>query len=253
MNVITIMNYQDIDSNNIKMCKLFIKQLLRHNPDCNLFILYESDISKEITDYGSKFSNVRFMQRPGSPDSWSGHHNIRFKLYNLTSIKEQFIFLDCDIFCLGDLSYLWERRNDQPFIGINHQQIPGHTTQIGFQFLNSGVQVVGDPDWYQYENFRDTFKKCHGNMQCPGWDQAHIYRYCVMNDYDYTHPDISYGWNSCAKYGNIIKCGDDWQCIYNGPADKRGLKTYQVYLNHYWWNFKPWELNCPIFNESVEI
>jgi len=241
------MNYNIFDVNTTKMCKIFIKQVVYHNPDCNLFILYENEVSTNIVEYASKFPNVRFIKRKSNDNSWSDHHNIRFKLYNLTSIREQFIFLDCDIFCLGDLGYLWKHRNDQPFIGVNHQLIPGHTDHIGFKFLNSGVQVVGDPDWYQLDKFKEIFTKRGGNMQCPGWDQAHIFRYCESIGYDYTHPGVGYGWNSCAKYGKMQKEAGEWICEYNGPAYPGEDKTYNVYLNHYWWNFKPWNLNCKLW------
>ena len=92
-------------------------------------------------------------------------------------------------------------------------------------------------------------KSRKGNMSCPGWDQAHIFRYCESISYDYTHPDVGYGWNSCAKYGKMQKDGDTWKCKYTGPAYPNEDKTYDVHLNHYWWNFKPWQIDCPLFKE----
>lgn len=249
MNIITIMNYNSIDSNNTKMCKIFISQIVKHNPECNLYILYETNLAPEIVSHADRFNNVTLLKRPGSSDCWSNHHNLRYKLFNLTHFKEPFIFLDCDIFCLSSLDHLWSRKDDQPFIGVNHQNIPGHTSHIGFKFLNSGVQVVGDPEWYKYNNFRVLSKSRNGNMSCPGWDQAHIFRYCESIGYDYTHPEVGYGWNSCAKYGKIQKTGDNWTCKYTGPSYPGEDKTYDVHLNHYWWNFKPWQIDCPIFAE----
>ena len=247
MNIVTIMNYND-DPNFVKMCKIFIKLVKKYNPACNLVILYEHSIPVPITEYAKTFKGVSFVQRKSAKDSWSNHHNIRFKLYNLTKIKEPFIFLDSDIFCLSSLDHLWDKRNGQPFIGINHQHIPGHTDAVNFKFLNSGVQIVGDPDWYQYDNFRATYKSHNGKLNCPGWDQAHIFRYCESINYDYKHNDIGYGWNSCAEYGKILNNNNEWYCIYDGPKEDVIPKQYQVYLNHYWWDYKPWKIDCPVFN-----
>jgi hypothetical protein len=254
MNVVTIMNYDDSKIEYIKMCKIFITQLIKHNPDCKLRILYNHTISQHIKDHASKFKQVRLVDMPGaSPsESWSQHHNIKFKLFNLTRIDDPFIFLDSDIFCISSLDHLWRLRNQQPFIGVNHQYIPEHPATTQKKFLNSGVQIVGDPEWYKFNNFRETHRRHGGRLQCSGWDQAHIFTYCNDIGYNYTHPDVGYGWNSCAGFCHTEitdKEKGDFKCTYNGPDDN-GLKIsgYPVYLNHYWWNYKPWNINCPIYN-----
>lgn len=246
------MNYPD-DVNYNKMCRIFVKLIKHYNPVCNLFILHENKLPEDVAEYINTFTNVKCIYAKSDNQSWSDHHNIKYKLFNLTKIKEPFIFLDSDIFCLSSLDHLWDKRNDKPFIGINHQHIPGHTDAVNFKFLNSGVQIVGDPEWYQYYNFRDMFR-IYGQPTrwAPGWDQAHIFRYCECINYDYTHPDIGYEWNSCSKYGDISYEGDEWICTYNGPSDdEQGIDTYRVKLNHYWWTYKPWQINCPIF-KSIE-
>jgi len=252
MNIVTIMNYNEKHHNYIKMCKIFIKLVKKYNPDCNLIILYECSIAKSITEYAANFTSISFVKKKSAKDSWSDQHNIRFKLFNLTQLTEPFIFLDSDIFCLSSLEHLWSKRNDQPFIGVNHQHILGHTTKFKFKFLNSGVQIVGDPDWYQFDNFRKTHKKHRGKLNCRGFDQAHIFRYCKDINYDYTHKDIGYGWNSCARYGHVTNIEGEWSCVYKGPKDIDAPKEYTVHLNHYWWDFKPWKINCPIF-KNVEM
>ena len=246
MNVVTIMNYDKEPY--IKMCKVFIREFKRHNEDVNLHILYESDIDNSIVEYSKKFNNINFHQRESCKNSWMDHHNVNFKLYNLCKIREPFIFLDSDIFCLSSLDHIWSKRNDKPFIGIDHQLVPGHTDQFNFKFLNSGVQIVGDPEWYQFDKFRDAYENVKGKLKCPGFDQAHIFTHCKLVDYDYTHPEIGYEWNSYAKYGEVTRDKDTWKCVYNGPARKGEGKSYKVHLNHYWWNQKPWTLNCLIFN-----
>lgn len=258
MNIVTIMNYDESKKDYVKMCKIFITQLLKYNPECKLRILYSDNISSDIVTHGESFSQVKFVQLPEADQhtTWSNHHNINFKLFNLTRIDEPFIFLDSDIFCLSGLDHLWKLKDQQPFIGVNHQHISEHPATTQKKFLNSGVQVVGDPDWYKFDNFRETHKRHQGRLQCSGWDQAHIYTYCNDVGYDYTHPEVGYGWNSCAAFGVVSnKQGqvDEFECTYNGPDDS-GLKiaAYPVHLNHYWWNYKPWDINCPIYNYYEE-
>lgn len=246
MNIVTIMNYED-DARYNRMCKIFIFQLIKHNPTCNLFIMHQKTIPTEVSDVIKQFDNIKTLKLSHDTECWYKHHNVNFKLYNLSRLDEPFIFIDADIFCFSSLDSLWNIKNDQPFIGVNHQNIPGHTSS-GFKFLNSGVQVVGDPDWYKYSKFRDAFNKCEGKLMCKGFDQAHIYTRCVQDNYNYTHPDMMYEWNSCAKYGNIINRDDHWRCTYEPPEEDTEPGGYDVKLNHYWWDFKPWNLNCPVWD-----
>lgn len=242
------MNYTG-DDNHIHMCNMFVHQVMKHNPDCVLSILYKDTVHERVRSFCKEFDGVQFVKRPDAKDAWNNHHNIRFKLYNLSKIKEPFIFLDCDIACMSSLNHLWNLKDTQPFIGVNHQNIPAHVDRYNFKFLNSGVQVVGDPEWYQFDNFRGIAKKL-GRMRPPGWDQAHIFEYCADTQYDYTHPDVGYGWNSCAKYGRMIK-QDTWSCVYDGPAYPDESTRYQVHLNHYWDVYKPWNIDCPLYRDFI--
>jgi hypothetical protein len=151
---------------------------------------------------------------------------------------------------LQDLTFLWERRNDKPFIGVDHQIIPGHSQRVGKPFLNSGVQIVGDPEWYQYDKIEARYRELDGHLSVPGHDQASIYEYCKSIDYDYTHPDIGLGWNACAGYTKLFRLDDEWTGICKGLKDPHAPAEYQVYINHYWDEFKPWRLKCPIYTHE---
>ena len=236
----------------IKMCKVFIQQFKKYNEDANLHILYKDNMDAGIIKFATKYTNISFHQRKGCTEGWMNHHNVNFKLYNLCKVKEPFIFLDSDIFCLDSLDHIWSKRDDKPFIGIDHQLVPGHTDKHNFKFLNSGVQVVGDPDWYKFDMFRETYRSENGILMCPGFDQAHIFTYCNLIDYDYTHPEVGFGWNSYAKYGKVSEVDGEWKCSYSGPTRPGEDKSYPVHLNHYWWDQKPWTLNCPIFKNFYE-
>lgn len=249
MNIITIMNYTG-DDKHVNMCNMFVDQVIKHNPDCVLTILYNDNIHTCVREFCDQHTNIQFVKRPNAKDTWNNHHNITFKLYNLSKIKEPFIFLDCDIACMSSLQHLWDLKDEQPFIGVNHQNIPAHVDRFNFKFLNSGVQVVGDPDWYQFDNFRNIANKRGGRMRPPGWDQAHIFEYCDDIKYDYTHEQVGYGWNSCARYG-VMKNDGDWTCEYVGPAYPGESGRYKVHLNHYWDEYKPWNIDCPLYNSFI--
>ena len=248
MNIVTIMNYPDNPNNN-RMCKICLQQLVKYNPGANIFVLYEEKLSDEVTGFAKQFSNIHIEQQKRHPNPFIDVHNIRFKLHVLSSIKVPFIFVDADIFCLTGLQYLWDKRIDKPFIGVDHQQIPNHSTLHPARFLNSGVQVVGDPSWYNYEEIEKVYRS-NGRLTVPGYDQAAIHDYCKATNYDYTHPHIGFGWNACAGYTKISHDGSDWIGICKGLKEKDYPPTYQVYLNHYWNEFKPWNLNCPIFRTT---
>jgi hypothetical protein len=251
MNIVTIMNYAGSD-NHVNMCNMFVDQVIKHNPGCVLSILYRDNVDGRVRDFCKPHNNIQFIKRPDSRESWNVHHNIKFKLYNLSMIREPFIYLDCDIACMSSLQHLWSIKDDKPFIGVNHQNIPGHVDKFNFKFLNSGVQIVGDPEWYEFDNFQNIARKINGRMRPPGWDQANIFEYCASIDYDYTHPLVGYGWNSCAQYGVMVRGDDDiWRCSYNGPGYSGEATEYPVYLNHYWWDFKPWNINCPLYSDFI--
>lgn len=256
MNIVTIMNYPDEKQYN-KMCRLFLYSVLKHNPDCNMFILHDKNqkLSQNILNFiNKKFKNssINIIGRNNHPQPFINTHNIRFKLFNLCKIKEPFIFLDADIVCFNKLDYLWNLRTTQPFISINHQLIPKHTDRYEHRFINSGVQVVGDPEWYNWDEMSTIHTKLKGKYSVPGYDQAVIYEYCKSINYDYTHPLITPAWNSCAGYTKIIKNDNEFIPRWIGPSHIDELPNYEVYINHYWDNFKPWNINCPVYKNFNE-
>src|SRR5439155_15345122 len=92
-------------------------------------------------------ANVEVVQGR-SYDVGLPHFNLRFKLPNLAKLTFPFLYLDSDMFVLSDLSSLWERRASKPWIGIDHQVIPGDARTHRPPFLNSGLQLVSDPAFY---------------------------------------------------------------------------------------------------------
>ena len=157
---------------------------------------------------------------------------------------------------LGDLIELWKRRNDKPWVGIDHQWVPGDPRTHRAPFLNSGVQLVGDPDFYDLRTIlavqnavaplRDSARYSKGEMfACPGADQALLYRYFRAIDYDYTHPQIGAEWNSCAGVTEVRRVNDRWKARTLGLPE-----NFEVELIHYWSQYKPWAIGCPIFEAS---
>jgi hypothetical protein len=250
MNIVTIMNYPDSEQYN-KMCCLFIESIFKNNTKCNIFVLYDGTIgiSKNIVNFVErKYETlVKFIPLSRKDNAFINTHNINFKLYNLTKIKEPFIFIDADTVCLGKLDFLWERRNEKPFIGCLHQRIPKHLDGIKDMFLNSGVQIVGDTSWYDWDKISDVHYKIGGRYTVKGFDQAIIHEYCKYHNYDYTHPDITPAWNSCAGYTEVTKVDGKWTGKFIDPSGNEDL-NYKVFINHYWDEFKPWIINCPIYN-----
>ncbi|HUR55052.1 MAG TPA: hypothetical protein VMZ71_13045, partial [Gemmataceae bacterium] len=77
---------------------------------------------------------------------------------------------------------------------------------------------------------------------CPGADQAVLFRYFRTIGYDYTHPDIGPAWTSCAGVTEVWREGGKW------VGHTRGLGVdYPVHIVHYWSQFKPWAIGCPIY------
>ena len=95
-------------------------------------------------------------------------------------------------------------------------------------------------------NYDDLYNFALGKgfkFDSPGTDQALLDAYCMQIGYDFTHPDIGCEWNSCAGYG-LVDIDDE----YNFNITYKNQDTeYPVKINHYWNEFKPWVINCPIF------
>jgi hypothetical protein len=171
-------------------------------------------------------------------------HNVTFKMWNIYKNENPFVFIDVDAFILKDINEMWEYSKDKPYIGINHQNIPIHTSNEKEPFLNTGVLVVSDPSFINYEKIINSIK----GIYCKGFDQALTFSYFKEINYDYTHPNIGFEWNSCAGYTNLSNIDGLWAGETINLA-----KSHKVYINHYWDEFKPWGLNCPIFNETKNI
>jgi hypothetical protein len=163
------------------------------------------------------------------------------------------------MFVLGDLNYLWERRASKPWVGVDHQWVPSDARTHRPPFLNSGLQLVSEPAFYDLEAILDAQNAVvplsrHREVAkadmfpCPGHDQAVLFRYFRSIGYDYTHPEIGPEWNSCAGVTEVWAEGSAWQ------ARTRGLAVdYDVRIVHYWSQFKPWEIDCPIFQSYAWV
>jgi len=187
-------------------------------------------------------SNIITFKQP------SGHQtlppNIKHKLFYLSHLDFEFIYLDYDMYINTDLCYLWDRRKDQPFISTWHQpNIIGHT-ENKHQFMNSGLQIVSDNSFYNYSKIINLGYKMNFRFDVPGTDQALLHHYFEEIQYNYCHKDIGYEWNSCAGYGSVVKTQEGYDITY-----RNGLDNYSVKINHYWNEFKPWKINCPIFKQ----
>jgi hypothetical protein len=184
-----------------------------------------------------------------SVDVGHSHFNLRFKLANLAALDEPFLFLDVDTFVLGDLRELWAVRHEKPWIGVDHQRVPSDPRTHRSPFLNSGVQLVGDPTFYDLNAILAVQNAAvpltlDGQIPkaemfpCPGFDQAVLFRYFRTIGYDYRHPAVGPAWNSCAGMTTVEKVGGRWIAR---------AEDYEVKLIHYWSQFKPWAIGCPIY------
>ena len=90
---------------------------------------------------------------------------------------------------------------------------------------------------------RSTARK---NVRLPGTDQAVLYRYFRSIGYDYTHPEIGPEWNSCAGVTKLTRRDGLW------TGRTLGLRAdHDVFLVHYWSQFKPWLIGCPVYADYV--
>lgn len=179
-------------------------------------------------------------------------NNVKNKLYNLCNLNFEFIYLDLDMYVNADLSFLWEKRKEKPFIATIHQKnIRGknslHIDQKN-AFMNSGLQIVSDPDILNYNDFFNFGKKTNFAFSIKGTDQALLNEYFKSINYDFNHEKIGCEWNSCAAYGLVFKYNNKFKITY-----KNENLLYTVKINHYWNEFKPWNINCPIFNYYKDL
>jgi len=250
LKVVTIMNYPEAP-NLRRMCYVFLDSVIANGAE-SVTILYEDHPPIIAPEHRQKV-DIEVVQCR-SHNIGHPHFNLRFKLANLASLNYPFLYLDADTVVLDDLHYLWARRDAKPWIGIDHQWIPSDPRTHRSPFLNSGVQLVSDPGFYDLAAIlavqnsvaplsrAEEFSK-EQMFACPGVDQAVLFRYFRSTGYDYTHPEIGAEWNSCAGVTEVERVGTRWQ------ARTRGLASdHEVRLLHYWSQFKPWVINCPIYN-----
>lgn len=248
--VVTIMNYPP-DPRYRRMCYAFLDTAIANGAG-SVTILYE-DHPPAVSAEHRRAADIEVI-RGRSVDVGHPHFNLRFKLPNLAALDFPFLFLDADTVTLSDLRPLWAKRHDKPWVGVNHQWVPQDPRTHRSPFLNSGVQLVGDPSFYDLDAIlavqnavaplrrADEFAK--GEMfACPGADQAMLFRYFTAIGYDYTHPQVGHGWNSCAGVTKVVRnTAGRWAGHTTGLPD-----VYPVHINHYWSQFKPWAIGCPLY------
>ena len=249
LKVVTIMNYPP-DPRVRRMCHAFLDSVIA-NGAASITILHE-DQPPVVAPEHRRAADIEIV-RCQSHDIGHPHFNLRFKLANLAALDFSFLYLDADTVVLGDLNDLWSRRHAKPWVGIDHQIIPADPRTHRAPFLNSGVQLVSDPAFYDLRAIlavQNAAAPLHRVAEfnkeemfaCPGSDQAVLFRYFRSIGYDYTHPEIGPEWNSCAGVTEVTRAGDGW------TARTRGLAAdHPVHLIHYWSQFKPWMIGCPIY------
>jgi len=260
MDLLTIFNYENASLNEKNLFYIWMKQVHKHNDiGSSIYVLSEFEEPEFSTSlkvgYGFNYNWVKLNRSNGNKFSYLKPHNVDFKLYNLTNWERAYIFIDIDAFLFGDLSFLNEKSKDKPWIGIDHQIIPYHTDHMS-PFLNSGVQIVSDVNFLNYNDILNKIGK-YTNLLCPGADQSIIFTYFKEIDYDYTHKDIPLTWNSCAGYSSYDdKTGNFFThptCNKNKSNELISTKIKEgekVFINHYWYDFKPWNINCLFFNKN---
>lgn len=257
LTVVSIMNYPP-EPKLLRMCYIFLDSIIAQGAQRILLIYYQH--KPVVTARHRKLAEIEVRQ-----GSWLDvgypHFNACFKLPNLAKLDFPFLYLDVDMVLLRDLNYLWQRRHDKPWIGINHQVVPFDDRTHRPPFLNSGLQIVGDPSFYKLDAILDaqnavrplnTYTKIANEdmdmFPCPGVDQALLFRYFTTIGYDYTHPEIGPEWNSCSAVTEIRSENGQWK------AHTRGLEPgYEVFNVHYWSQYKPWAINCPIYNSYAWV
>lgn len=242
MNIITIFNYPNEKKYN-NMFKIWLLQALysKFNTEGihKIKILTEG-INEELINFVKLLNHndivIEYKNRKplyNVPTRWL--HNVGFKLYNLCLETEPYIFVDADAIIMTDLNDVVIASKDKPFICVNHQTIPKHTDKFNFKFMNTGFFVVSDTSFMNF----DKIYNCKKVFNCPGTDQYLMNNYCRYINYDYTHDNIHYGWNSCGGYKIMI---NDKIYSYGLP------ETHIIHVLHYWDVFKPWITQCSIYN-----
>jgi lipopolysaccharide biosynthesis glycosyltransferase len=279
LEILTIYNYPPADYH-LVLLRMWLHQVaINNDAGCKVIVLSEQQEPENIKEWHSEYlftwqrlkskrkqcypifkrmvlrfsSDIVSYRKTKTRLNVINHHNVRFKLYHLTKWPRPFIFLDVDAILFGPISKLVEASKDKPFIVVNHQDIPKHT-EGKKPYLNGGVQIVSQPSFFTYEDFT---KQTEG-LICPGHEQALIYTHFRNIGYDYTHTIIDYKWNSCSGYNEVKKVEGKWVCISKGSnvldSDLKSNtipKGVNIMINHYWDEFKPWKIACPMYKEFI--
>ncbi len=205
LKLVSIMNFPP-EPKYRRMCYVFLDKVIAHGAR-NITILYEEH-KPTIAAEHRRAADIEVRQGR-SHDVGHPHFNLRFKLPNLANLDFPYLFLDADMVVLSDLNELWRKRGDKPWVGIDHQVVPTDVRTQRSPFLNSGLQLIGDPAFYDLKAIlaaQNAVVPLHRHEEvgeddmfpCPGRDQAVLFRYFRTIGYDYTHPQIGPEWNSCA-------------------------------------------------------
>jgi hypothetical protein len=238
------------------MCYIFLDSVIAHGARA-VTLLYDEH-KPVLAPEHRRAAHVELRQGR-SYDVGHPHFNLRFKLPNLANLDFPFLYLDADMVVLGDLNYLWQRRKHKPWVGIDHQRVPFDARTHRSPFLNSGLQLVSDPGFYDLRAILDVQNAAvplwrHQEVRkadlfpCPGHDQAVLFRYFRAVGYDYTHPEVGCAWNSCSAVTQVRPRGNGWQARTHGLAH-----DHDVHIIHYWSQYKPWLIDCPIFQSYAWV
>jgi hypothetical protein len=243
MNIVTVFDYNLDVLNNRAMLQMFISSIVENcnKHPCTIWIITSQQ--NRINQIFNESFIKTIKHRPNNRSIPDKMPNIKNKLYDLCNLDFDFIYLDSDMYINADLNFIWEKRKDKPFISTMHQRdIKGHTEEKN-NFMNSGLQIVSDPSFLDYDNLYDLAVKMNFKFDNPGTDQALLDSYCRQLGYNFTHPDVGCEWNSCAGYG-VVDIDDEYN--FDIRYKNKDIE-YPVKINHYWDEFKPWVINCPIF------
>ena len=224
--VVTIMNYPP-DPRFRRMCHAFLDSVIAHGA-ASVTILYEDEPPVVAAEH-ARAADIEIVQRR-SVDVGHPHFNLRFKLAeprgarlsrSSTSMPIRSCSATSTISGAGDTT-----SRGSGSITSGSPPIRGPTAT---PFLNSGVQLVSDPAFYDLDAILAVqnaaaplsraaeFTKDE-MFASPGTDQAVLYRYFRSIGYDYTHPEIGPEWNSCAGITEVQREGEEWK------ARTRGLR-----------------------------
>ena len=249
MKIVTICNYPDQENFNA-MCIAWGNQIKKYCGNMEVEVLVEKSLPELVRkSFDENNIKISIKQRKENKFKFNAsisnkaQHNIFFKMYNLCNLTEPYIFIDADAFLLTGVEDLIEASKDKPFIAVDHEKIPKHCAHIQYKFLNTGMMVVSDPSFLDFDKKISILKRDR-TFKYPGTDQSLVNSYVKEMNYDYSHELVGYGWNHCAGYTKFIN-GD--KAICSGLGDE-----YPINLNHYWHEFKPWNVNCPIYENTLK-